>query len=261
MNLFAHAARLEQENTPFAMAQIIESRGSTPRHQAQMLVMADGQILGTIGGGMIERLVIEEAMAAIAERKPRIFHGRMARNGEHAVGSDCGGAMSVYIDVYGLRPRLVLIGAGHVNRAVAHAAAPLGFDVHVGDCFEGSLNPDLFPAGTHLKQADTISAVIDKLAIEPANFVIIATNHQDKEALERLIKPSPRLSGAARQQAQGTDLHPGPAPARGESGAVAAAARPHRLQHRRRDPRGDRHQHPRRAVASEKRQGRWANAG
>lgn len=25
MNLFAHAARLEQENTPFAMAQIIES--------------------------------------------------------------------------------------------------------------------------------------------------------------------------------------------------------------------------------------------
>lgn len=187
MNLFAHAARLEQENTPFAMAQIIESRGSTPRHQAQMLVMADGRILGTIGGGMIERLVIEEAVAAIAERKPRIFHGRMARNGEHAVGSDCGGAMSVYIDVYGLRPRLVLIGAGHVNRALAHAAAPLGFDIHVGDCFEGSLSPDRFPAGTHLQQADTISAVIEALAIEPANFVIIATNHQDKEALERLI--------------------------------------------------------------------------
>lgn len=162
------------------MAQIIESRGSTPRHQAQMLVMADGRILGTIGGGMIERLVIEEAVAAIAERKPRIFHGRMARNGEHAVGSDCGGAMSVYIDVYGLRPRTVLIGAGHVNRALAHAAAPLGFDIHVGDCFEGSLSPDLFPAGTHLQQADTISAVIEKLAIEPANFVIIATNHQTR---------------------------------------------------------------------------------
>lgn len=187
MNLFAHAARLEQENRPFALAQIIESRGSTPRHQGQMLVMADGQILGTIGGGMVERLVIDEALAALAERKPRIFHGRMARNGDHAVGSDCGGAMSVYIDVHGLKPRLVLIGAGHVNRALAQAAAPLGFDIHVGDCFEGSLNPDLFPAGTHLKQADTMSAVIEALAIEPANFVIIATNHQDKEALERLV--------------------------------------------------------------------------
>ncbi len=29
--------------------------------------------------------------------------------------------------------------------------------------------------------------MIEALAIEPANFVIIATNHQDKEALERLI--------------------------------------------------------------------------
>ncbi len=92
-----------------------------------MLVMADGQILGTIGGGMIERLVIEEAVAAIAERKPRIFHGRMARNGEHAVGSDCGGAMSVYIDVYGLRPRLVLIGAGHVNLGAGPCRRAAGF--------------------------------------------------------------------------------------------------------------------------------------
>ena len=187
MNLFAHAARLEQENVPFALAQIIESRGSTPRHRAQMLIQADGQIVGTIGGGMVERKVIEEAIEAIAERKSRIYHGRMARNGEHAVGSDCGGAMSVYIDVYGLRPRLVLIGAGHVNRALAQAAAPLGFDIHVGDCFEGSLNPDIFPAGTHLRHGETMSATIEALAIEPTDFVIIATNHQDKEALERLI--------------------------------------------------------------------------
>ncbi|MFR9705042.1 XdhC family protein, partial [Aeromonas sanarellii] len=90
--------------------------------------------------------------------------------------------MSVYIDVYGLRPRLVLIGAGHVNRALAHAAAPLGFDIHVGDCFTGSLNPDIFPAGTHLHHGETMSAAIEALAIEPTDFVIIATNHQDKEA-------------------------------------------------------------------------------
>ena len=35
------AANSTRFHTPFAMAQIIESRGSTPRHQAQMLVMAD----------------------------------------------------------------------------------------------------------------------------------------------------------------------------------------------------------------------------
>ncbi len=81
MNIFAEAARLEEENRPFALAQIIESRGSTPRHSGQMLVMADGDCIGTIGGGMIERLVIEQAIAAISERKARVFHGRMARTG------------------------------------------------------------------------------------------------------------------------------------------------------------------------------------
>jgi xanthine dehydrogenase accessory factor len=187
MNLFVHAARLEQENRPFALAQIIESKGSTPRHSGQMLVLADGQTIGTIGGGMVERRVIEEAQAAIEERKPRMFCGRMTRSGENAVGSDCGGAMSVYIDVHGLRPRLMLIGGGHVNRALAHAAAPLGFEIHVGDTFDGNLDPASFPSGSRLKHADTMAALVDSLNIDNNSYVIIATNHLDREALECLI--------------------------------------------------------------------------
>ncbi len=38
MNIFTEAAKLEEQNCPFAMAQIVDSRGSTPRHSAQMLV-------------------------------------------------------------------------------------------------------------------------------------------------------------------------------------------------------------------------------
>ncbi|XNM71679.1 XdhC family protein [Escherichia coli] len=78
MNIFTEAAKLEEQNSPFAMAQIVDSRGSTPRHSAQMLVRADGSIVGTIGGGMVERKVIEESLQALQERKPRLFHGRMA---------------------------------------------------------------------------------------------------------------------------------------------------------------------------------------
>ena len=36
MNIFTEAAKLEEQNCPFAMAQIVDSRGSTPRHSAQM---------------------------------------------------------------------------------------------------------------------------------------------------------------------------------------------------------------------------------
>ncbi|HGT5579682.1 XdhC family protein, partial [Salmonella enterica] len=165
MNIFTEAAKLEEQNCPFAMAQIVDSRGSTPRHSAQMLVRADGSIVGTIGGGMVERKVIEESLQALQERKPRLFHGRMARNGADAVGSDCGGAMSVFISVHGMRPRLVLIGAGHVNRAIAQSAALLGFDIAVADIYRESLNPELFPPSTTLLHAESFGAAVEALDI------------------------------------------------------------------------------------------------
>lgn len=187
MNIFAEAARLEEQNRPFALAQIIESRGSTPRHSAQMLIREDGSIVGTIGGGMVERKVIDAALEALREQVSRMFHGRMARTGSDAVGSDCGGAMSVYIGVYGLRPRLLLIGAGHVNRAVAHAAALVDFDICVGDIYSESLSSDAFPASARLVYAPSFTGVIDAMAVRPQDFVLIATNNQDREALDRII--------------------------------------------------------------------------
>lgn len=204
MKIFAEAAKLEQQNSPFALAQIVDSRGSTPRHCAQMLVRNDGSVMGTIGGGMMERRVIEESLLAITERKPRLFHGRMARKGEDAVGSDCGGAMTVYIDVHGHNPRLVLIGAGHVNQAIAKAAAVLDFNIHVADVYADSLNPDYFPPATRLLQAASFTEAIEALQIEPEDYVVIATNSQDKEALDCLIHRPVKYLGllASRRKAQ-----------------------------------------------------------
>ena len=192
MSIFDEAARLERENIPFALAHIIESHGSTPRHSGQMIVHSDGSILGTIGGGMIERMVIAEAVEAIAERKARIVQGRMARTGEDAVGSDCGGTMRVFIDVHGLRPRLILLGAGHVNRAVARAAEPLGFALSVADTFAGSLDPQQFPPGTQLIEKSSFGEACQCLNLQADDFVLIATNSQDKEALDT-VSISPRV--------------------------------------------------------------------
>ncbi|VDY35726.1 Uncharacterised protein [Morganella morganii] len=43
MKIFTEAAKLVEKNCPFAMAEIIECSGSTPRHSAQMLVLGDGK--------------------------------------------------------------------------------------------------------------------------------------------------------------------------------------------------------------------------
>ena len=204
MNIFAKAAQLEEQNIPFAMANIIETRGSAPRHSGQMIVKTDGSIIGTVGGGMIERYVIEQSLEALKERKPRVVKGRMTRTGPEAMGMDCGGAMSVFIDVYGLRPSLILIGGGHVNRAVAHAAHVLGFDITVADAYADSLAEEYFPAGTKRVLGTTMEDAIDKLDINKDSFVVIATNHQDKEAITKVVDQDTRYIGlmASRRKVQ-----------------------------------------------------------
>ncbi|SQH77707.1 conserved hypothetical protein; putative NAD(P)-binding Rossman fold [Shewanella benthica] len=195
MNIFAHAAELEELNIPFALANILETSGSAPRHQGQMIIKADGTTLGTIGGGMIERYVIEQAIEAIQQRDPRVVKGRMTRTGPDAMDMDCGGTMSIHIDVFGLKAPLILIGAGHVNQAVAQAAHVLGFDITVVDTYADSLAKENFPQGSKLVFADTMEQAIDKLTITDRSYLVIATNHEDKDAITKIINQETKYIG------------------------------------------------------------------
>ncbi|RAT11828.1 hypothetical protein AU488_01350 [Lonsdalea populi] len=204
MRLFAHAAELEKNNRAFAFIHIVECRGSTPRHSASMLVDEDGNRFGTIGGGMMERRVLEEAKEALAQGESRLFSGRMARQGDGAVGSDCGGTIKVHIAVQPRRPQLILIGAGHVNRAIAAAAEPLDFEITLVDTWRENLeHPDL-PADSRKLCADSFTAGLRQLTLDGHCYVVIATNHQDKEALTQTIGKPVRYLGllASRRKLQ-----------------------------------------------------------
>ena len=53
------------------LASLLATSGSMPRHEgARLAVTADGQLIGTVGGGAIEQLAIERARAAQAGAKP-----------------------------------------------------------------------------------------------------------------------------------------------------------------------------------------------
>ncbi|WP_263079034.1 selenium-dependent molybdenum cofactor biosynthesis protein YqeB [Endozoicomonas sp. Mp262] len=195
MNIFAEAARLYEQNIPFALASIIETRGSAPRHDAMLLVQEGGETLGTIGGGMIERHVINEAMAALKEGRSRTVKGSMSRAGKDAMDMDCGGTMKVHIDVQGIRPDMLLVGGGHVNRAVAKLAAVLGYTMTVVDSWEPNLNARFFPPQTRFFLGGTITGAIGQATIRDNTQVIIATNHEDTVALPVILKSPARHIG------------------------------------------------------------------
>ena len=193
--LFTIAAELEKQNTPFALANIIETKGIAPRHSAQMLIKADGSTTGTIGGGMLERYVIEQAVEAIALGEGRIVTGSMTSAGPQTLEVNDGSAVRVLISVFGQRSHLILVGAGHVNRAIAQVAQTLGFTITVIDTYAQSLNAAHFPPQAALVQTDDLANGLEQLVIDRNSYVVIATNREERAAVLKLAAFDMRYLG------------------------------------------------------------------
>src|SRR4030043_2145196 len=141
MTLFQALVDLERNNEAGALCTIIRSKGSTPRHvTSKMVVYPDGHIIGTVGGGEVENRVIKEALSAIQDKKPRLLEYNMTdpERGDPGV---CGGQLEIYVEPIIPNPILVVVGVGHVGKAVAHLANWLGFVVAVRDDRAEFCNP------------------------------------------------------------------------------------------------------------------------
>ncbi len=111
-----------------ALCTITQASGSTPRHAgSKMLVFENGAFTGTVGGGELESRILAEARLAIDEMKPRLLKYNMTDPGL------CGGQVEVFVEPILPPAKIVIIGGGHVGKAVAHLARWLKFQVAVSD--------------------------------------------------------------------------------------------------------------------------------
>ena len=175
------------------LATVVKARGSVPRHAGtKMLVYENGRMSGTIGGGEMEARVIEEAKAALQDGQPRIVPYALVdpKSGDPGV---CGGEMEIYLEPY-LPPATVLvIGCGHVGRAVADLAHWLGYRVVVTDDREELATAEFIPhADVYLP--GSIDNALEKHKVTRNTYVVIVTRNVmvDREILPHLAKtPAP----------------------------------------------------------------------
>ena len=79
------------------LASLVASSGSVPRGAgAKMLVLADGAISGTIGGGPVEHRSIALARELLAAKKSRLQHFDFSPEDRDNLGMVCGGHATVY---------------------------------------------------------------------------------------------------------------------------------------------------------------------
>ena len=176
----------------FALATVTATRGFTPRKPgAHMLIAADGETVGTVGGGAIEHLVLAEA-AHLLER------GGTAEVGRHLtqeLGMCCGGEMKVFLEVIEPAPRLFVFGAGYIAKPLAAIAAGCGFEVLVVDARPAWASPERFPTSA-LCVRPPEEAVRDFETEEPDYAVVMTHDHAcDQRVVQELLRRPLRFVG------------------------------------------------------------------
>ncbi len=126
---------LSQSGQTFVLATLVHTVGSSPRRAgAKMLVLPDGTIYGTIGGGTFEKNVIEDCLNLLKSGSKHLLkHYSFVAKGDSSIGMTCGGKGDVFMEV-NLQPNnLIIFGGGHIGQELTRLATGSGFIITVVD--------------------------------------------------------------------------------------------------------------------------------
>jgi xanthine dehydrogenase accessory factor len=188
-NLFESILCLQKTGQAAALVIITKTKGSTPRRPgAKMIVLKDGKTIGTMGGGDLEKRVIDEAIAAINTGEPRITSFTLDIE-KGKLDMMCGGELDVYIDPILPKAKLFIFGAGHITRVLAPLMQMAGFQVSVVDDSPDLLQKDKFPETEDLVLTDMEQFARD-LPSDPGTYIVLLSRgfSRDKAILSQLIQ-------------------------------------------------------------------------
>lgn len=87
------------ENKQIALATVVKIYGSAPQPLgAKMVISAAGEMVGSVSGGCVEGAVVQEALAVMAARQPKLVMFGISDELAMNVGLACGGTIEVFID-------------------------------------------------------------------------------------------------------------------------------------------------------------------
>jgi len=174
------------------LATVVDKKGHGPAAPgARMLVDEDGSAIGTVGGGALEQAALKAAVALFQTGKTALIRYNLDDDDQlvdaKETGMVCGGNTSIFFELMGDSPHLVLLGAGHVGQAILAHAALLGYRLTVADSRKGLLS-----GISHHKtvQLPDYRDGYDNLGITSRSFVVIATHSHafDAMAMAKIYK-------------------------------------------------------------------------
>lgn len=163
---------------PVLVAAVLEPG---PRHLSQgqrLLVEPSGSRLGSLGDPALDDLIAGFAHEAFREH----FTGTVYAGNDGLSRRTLPGATSIYLEVVESRPVFLVVGAGHVGRAVARLAKFLGFQVAVIDDREEFANPELIPDADQVI-CDDFARALDAFPMNGNTYVVLVTRGHKQDEL------------------------------------------------------------------------------
>ena len=149
---------------------------------SKAIIKADGEMIGWIGGGCVQPIVLREAKQALQTGKPKLLtiSPDNPRDDWKGVGSyrmtcEGGGSLEIYLEPFLPKPQLLIIGRSPVAQTLADLGEMLDFKVIV-------------PDPSDLSQV--------RSQIDEHTFVVVATmGNGDEEGLLAVVGTRPRYLG------------------------------------------------------------------
>lgn len=188
-DFFSDLLEARGSGQPFVVVTVVQTQGSVPRHPgAKMVVLPDGSIMGSVGGGKFESLVIAEAQKRLVDGQNLLKKYPLREGETDSFGAICGGEVTLWFEPHKKAPVLLIVGAGHCAQGIAKLGSECGFHVTVVD--DRKEWTEICP-GVHRKITDQVPQEVirtmkwtreDAIVLVSRNFMI------DRDALEEAVQ-------------------------------------------------------------------------
>ena len=185
-DIYESIAGLRRRGEKAVLATIVSTSGSAPRKEsAKMLVLTNGKIIGTIGGGAIEYQAYQEALKLIKGNESKLAHYELTNDDASKEGMTCGGTVDVFLEPIKPLPSLIIFGGGHISFFLARIGKMVDFRVTIIDDRPEFANHERFPEADETI-AEDMASVIKRLTINGSSYIVIVTrgHMKDEQVLE-----------------------------------------------------------------------------
>lgn len=197
MDIQAEQLKAQKARRTFAILTVAETEGvSAYQIGKKMLLLENGKTFGTVGGGGVERQVLDDASQAMKNGKS--FYKWYEHNADNEdPGLGCAYKAGLLVEVIRPKPQLVVCGAGHVGGAILQFAKFLPFETILVDNRPTEQIQDIIDLADVFIPCKTYEeGAASKVILDGAYYVCCASLHsQDKSAMKGALKKSSAYIG------------------------------------------------------------------